>query len=135
MRLQAVREQDPVLDLVLKLAALIQGSFTTDTISAVFRQHTSDHDVKALAEALSKGVRMRMLKFLSSSGATISQDRQDRRRSTAVDTTGRWAFHHLEVERTVHEMLLAAEARQMHETCAMSLDVSISHVPSAPSGP
>ena len=91
------------LDLLLRLTAVMGGSFTLASITPVWATLTSDgkRDIHAtLNECIQHSTKLRLLKWLSSGAVGGS----DRRRSSTSGAGGRVvAFHHLKIFDSVRD--------------------------------
>ena len=120
MRLAAVRERDPDLDRLLRLAAVMSGGFTREAMLRVWA--TLAQEPAALDGAITRGTKMGFLKFLTASGNTAAGTGGRRRSSAASGAAGRFVFSHLKILDNVMDLLLRDDARQLHVACAKSLE-------------
>ena len=102
MRLAAVRERDPDLDRLLRLASVMAGSFTRDAMLRVWRTLAPE---QALNATIQRGVKKSFLKFLTASGNTDTGSAR-RRSSAASGAVGRFVFSHLRINDNVLDLLL-----------------------------
>ena len=123
LRLGAVRERDPDLDTLLRLAAVMGGGFTHEAVGRVW-------GVLAVAGALDgtiqRAVRAGFLKYLTASGNSGGSAAGQRRRSSAAGgAVGRFVFSHLRILDNVLELLLTADVRRLHTACAECLEGAV----------
>ena len=118
LRLAMVRDRDSDLDWLLKLVVVMGGTFTMSAVACVWGVLPGVS--AAVSNAIQRAVSQRFLKFLTSSGNTHTDGA--RRRSSAVgDAAGRWTLQHGRIGDSVTELLLAADARMLHDACAKTL--------------
>ena len=124
LRLQTVREGNPGVHLLLKITAVMAGTFTLAVITPVWQslaadsEGTTDLDLgAALAQAQGE---LRLLKYLSASGAAKKSEAGQRRRSSNA-SEGHYAFHHLRIEDCVNETMAREDKARLHAACAACL--------------
>ena len=120
-----MRERDPDLDRLLRLAAVMLGGFTREAMQRVWAALAND---ATLDGAIMRGTKMGFLKFLTASGNTATETGGRRRSSAASGAVGRFVFSHLRLLDNVLELLLRADARQLHAACANSLEGAVDTV-------
>ena len=127
MRLAAVRERDPDLDRLLRLAAVMAGSFTSVSMLRVWRVLALED---TLGSAIQRGTTLGFIKFLTASGNTGGA----RRRSSAgAGAQGRYVFSHLRILDNVLELLLrCARPTTTHLVCAFSAAWGAGHLARLP---
>ena len=132
LRLAAVAERDPSLDLLLKAVAVMGGSVSLKAMTPVWSALKAADGAEGgrggaepVTEVIQRGIELKLLKHLAASGAHGGGGGGGtgaRRKSSAASTEGAWAFHHLRIQDTVDQVLLNAEARALHRVCAESLE-------------
>ena len=131
LRLAAVAERDPSLDLLLKAVAVMGGSISLKAMTPVWSALKAADGAEGarggaepVTEVIQRGIKQRLLKYLAASGAHGGGGGTGARRksSAAAGGEGSWAFHHLRIQDTIDQRLLSAEARALHRVCAESLE-------------
>ena len=126
LRLGAVRERDPDLDTLLRLAAVMGGGFTHEAVGRVWGVLAV---AGALDGAIERAVRAGFLKYLTASGNTGGSAAGQRRRSSAAGgAAGRFVFSHLRIQDNVLELLLTDDVRRLHAACAQCLEGAVETV-------
>ena len=90
-----MHDTNPPLHLLLKLAAVLGGTFTLSIITPLWNVMTAQHGMESgsLGIAITQAQKLKLLKYLSASGAASASDKSSRRRSSVASQGSRYAFH------------------------------------------
>ena len=94
LRLAGVAESDANLGFLLKLAAVLGGSFSFPAMARVWGVYV-ESEVTLLHSAIQRGLELKFLKFVSPSRSGPHAGGPGRRRSSSSSNDeSRWCFHH-----------------------------------------
>ena len=107
---------DHDLDLLLKLSAVLGGSFTLAVVTRVWAA-LARSGVEQLQGAIQRGEQQRLIKPMASGSSSAG----GRRRSSAAPTSARWSLNHLKIQEQVEQLMPRDVRVSLHAACAASL--------------